>query len=77
MSTPKPTIKYAGAIAVIKQPDGAVTIEVRPEAVEDFQELVRRATNTWPDAPKHIHEFSDIIRVGHIQQDYSRFGASK
>ena len=77
MPIDKPVIKYAGAIAVIQQSDGAINVEIRPEALNDFKELVRRATNTWPDAPQNIHEFSDIIRVGHIQQDYSRFGASK
>lgn len=47
------------------------------QAWKDFQELVHRATNLWPDAPAHIKEFADMVTVGHVQQDYQGQDTSK
>lgn len=44
---------------------------------KDFEELVFRATNLWPDAPPYIKEFADKLIHGKILQDYRRQDTSK
>lgn len=38
-----------------------VKIVIFKESLEDFKELVHRATNLWPDAPVAIKNFADQI----------------
>lgn len=45
-------------------------IEVTPASWKQFQELIQRGGNLWPDAPPAIKEFIDVVTVGHVQQDY-------
>lgn len=72
--TTRDTIEYTkgSEITIISKPDGTTVIEVKPEILPQFQELVRRACNTWDNDSPAIQEFRDIILVGHIQQDYIR-----
>lgn len=39
---------------------------------KDFQELIQRGANLWPDAPPHIKELADLITNGKVMQDYHR-----
>ena len=40
-------------------------------SAEDFQTLVQRGANLWPDAPPEIKKFADLITSGEILQDYN------
>lgn len=57
---------------VIRQVDGALVVEIAPKSVAEFTELIRRGSNTWDAGSPAIQEFSDLIRVGHIQQTYKK-----
>lgn len=43
---------------------------VSAETWPQFQELVQRGANLWPDAPPAIKEFADLVTTGKVQQDY-------
>lgn len=48
------------------------------ESWKQFQILVNRATNTWPDAPPEIKTFADqITNDGVVLQDYASQDTSK
>lgn len=59
-------------ITIISKPDGTTVIEIKPEMMHQFTELVRRGANTWDAAVPAIQELRDILLVGQIQQDYIR-----
>lgn len=40
------------------------------ESHESFKKLVRRALNTWDEAPAELKEFGDILEFGAPLQDY-------
>lgn len=58
------------AIMYCENSYGFVTVNITPEDVPHFKELVQRGANLWPDAPPSIKEFADNVTVGHVQQDY-------
>lgn len=46
---------------------------LRIEGTEDiaaFMQLIQQGSNLMPDLPASMKELSDLITVGHIQQDY-------
>lgn len=45
-------------------------IIVAADTWPQFQELVQRGANLWPDAPPAIKEFADLATTGKVQQDY-------
>lgn len=72
MSRDAITYTRKSEFTVIKKLDGRLIIEITPESVAEFTELVRRGSNTWDAGSPAIQEFSDLIRVGHIQQAYKK-----
>jgi hypothetical protein len=55
-----------------------IIIEVEGDAsIRQFQELVQRATNLWPDAHPEVKEFADIVTEGRVLQDYKTNEAYK
>jgi hypothetical protein len=44
---------------------------VDEEAINQFTELVNRALNAWPDAPKDLKDLGDMLTHGRITQDHS------
>lgn len=42
----------------------------RAEDWKDFQELVQRAANLWPDAKPQMKKFADVVTNGKVMQDY-------
>lgn len=67
-------IKYTrlSEFTVIEKFDGSLVIEVDRANVQEFRELIRRGSNTWDAGSPAVQEFSDLIRVGHIQQTYKK-----
>jgi hypothetical protein len=60
-------------IRVIRFASGMVHIELMPDDLPQFKELVHRATNLWPDASPEIKTFADDITHDGVQmQDYTR-----
>lgn len=57
-----------GSIAM----DSPLRIRVPALHVAEFQELVFRATNLWPDASPAIKEFADKVTSGYVLQDYEK-----
>lgn len=53
-----------------------ITITIPPEAWPDFQQLVFRAVNLWPDASPEIKAFADRVTEGHVLQDYHKLTAT-
>jgi hypothetical protein len=53
-------------------------ISVTESSLLMFQELVNRALNCWPDAPKELKDMGDMLTHGRITQDhtYHRVGAA-
>lgn len=47
-----------------------VMILVTSKHRKEFNELVQRATNNWPDASNEIKKFADLITNGKLMQDY-------
>lgn len=45
-------------------------ISIPPQYWPQFQELIQRGSNLWPDASPEIKEFADRVTVGRVQQDY-------
>ena len=45
-------------------------IIVQSKNWKEFQELVQRGANLWPDASPDIKMFADIVTVGKPMQDY-------
>lgn len=45
-------------------------ILVSPEYWIEFQELIQRGSNLWPDAPPEIKRFADLVTNGKVMQDY-------
>lgn len=41
--------------------NGFIIVVEGKESLDNFKELVNRATNLWPDAPAEIKIFADII----------------
>lgn len=72
MSRDNITYTRKSEFTLIKRVDGKLIIEIRPENVGEFTELVRRACNTWDTDSTAIQEFRDLITVGHIQQSYKK-----
>lgn len=42
------------------------------ESVQDFKELVQRATNLWPDASAEIKEFADQITSSELLKEKNK-----
>jgi len=40
------------------------------EDYKNFQELIQRGANLWPDAPASIKRLADLITSGKIMQEY-------
>ncbi len=57
-------------IAVYKHSVHGVSIDIKPELLPAFLDLVQRAMNTWADAPPELKEFADLLLDGKVQQDY-------
>lgn len=53
-----------------KIPGAVKMLAVPAEDWKQFQELIQRGGNLWPDAPPAMKEFIDVVTVGHVQQDY-------
>jgi hypothetical protein len=45
-------------------------VSIPPHLWPQFQQLVQRGANLWPDAPPEIKEFADKVTVGQVLQDY-------
>lgn len=43
----------------------------------EFQELIQRGSNLWPDASPAVKEFADMITSGWILQDYQAQAGNK
>lgn len=41
--------------------NGFILVIEGKESLDNFKELVNRATNLWPDAPPEIKEFADLV----------------
>lgn len=37
---------------------------------KDFQKLIQRGANLWPDAPPGIKELADLVTNGQVLQNY-------
>lgn len=48
-------------ISCTTQQDGSIDITVPASASVEFKQLIRRATNTWPDQSFEIRDFSDRL----------------
>jgi hypothetical protein len=60
-------------IHVCRFEGGAIEIQVSSTSAKEFQELVHRATNLWPDASPEIKQFADMIcNEGKLMQDYRK-----
>lgn len=60
-------------IRVTRFASGKIQIELMPDDIREFKELVHRATNLWPDASPEIKMFADDITNDGVQmQDYTR-----
>lgn len=49
--------------------DGFVIV-IDGESKKEFQELVQRGSNLWPDASAEIKAFADVVTNGQLMQDY-------
>lgn len=47
-------------------------ILVDEDSWKEFQQLIHRGINLWPDASPELKAFADLITEGKVQQDYSR-----
>ena len=56
---------------IVRLEDTSLSILVKPEFLQEFQELCHRAGNLWPDASPEMKAFIDLITEGKVQQDYS------
>lgn len=55
---------------ITDQPVATVRI-VGEKSIAEFQTLVRRSLNCWPDASAELKEFGDMVDHGQILQDYN------
>lgn len=53
------------------KPLGA-TVVISSSSWGDFQKLVSRAMNCWPDASIELKEFHDVVVHGGLLQNYAR-----
>lgn len=66
---PVPTVTYpAAASDTTVELKGIIVIE--HSFWPQFQELVYRGVNLWPDARPEMKEFADLITEGKVLQDY-------
>ena len=64
-------------IKVVSAITGARAIFVPSELYWQFQELIQRGANLWPDAHPSIKAFADVVTTGTVQQDYQNYSNSK
>ena len=59
----RPDVQYTelSEFTLVSQPDKGLHLEIAPEAVPAFIQLVRRGVNTWDVAPTGIKQLSDIL----------------
>jgi hypothetical protein len=55
-----------------------IKISVTQSSLPEFNELIDRALNCWPDAPKELKDLGDMLTHGRITQDhtYHKVGAA-
>lgn len=54
-----------------------IFIEVPTRHVEEFKELIFRATNLWPDSSAAIKIFADMVIHGKVLQNYEEMSTYK
>ena len=60
-------------IRVMHYQSGGCHVYVDQASMDEFKELVHRATNLWPDASPEIKAFADqITNNGVLMQDYTK-----
>ena len=64
------TIIYRTPVEPLGETQVATVRIVGDADIALFQQLVRRALNTWDNAPPQIKEFGDLVTEGKILQDY-------
>lgn len=69
--TNRPVVLYAGPFTVVTKDDGSCIIEITAGGKSDFDELLFRAVNCWPNAPVPVKELNDIVRHGRVLQNYN------
>lgn len=57
---------------IVSKGDTRVIVITDDNSWKQFQELVQRAANLWPDAHPEIKLFADQITEGKEQQDYQK-----
>lgn len=57
----RPKIAYAGHYCLVTYPSGTVQLEITKEGLEEFKQVLVRATNTWPDIPRHLLTLCDLL----------------
>lgn len=48
-----------------------VRLELTEESIKEFQLVLQRALNCWPDAPADFKSLADILEYGRPLQDYN------
>lgn len=48
-----------------------VRVEFTSESIKEFQSVLQRALNCWPDAPADFKSLADILEYGKPLQDYN------
>ena len=56
---------------ILVNPATAQLSMVGVDTISVFKELVRRALNTWPDAPAEMKTFGDMVCEGTVLQNYA------
>lgn len=51
--------------------NGTLVVIVPMQLREQFNALVQRGANMWPDASPDIKEFADLVTSNQVMQDYN------